>query len=185
MSFVVSSGLTEDSLAGKYIFLDNDFLSALAIDYESLAQILELSKKAALLIDPLTRFEFLQTVFLPSERAVKESFLANEVFIPAVDHQTVVQQVRANAYTLSYLYGHNGCKGASVVDLFLAGRSALHAPNSVIMTGNRKDFPNLIFDLIGVLSKDQADGTVRNYSVVTFNRTKFDTAYAKWRSLEI
>lgn len=183
MGFLVSKGLTEESLAGKYIFLDNDFLSVLSLDFDALSELLDLTQRAALLIDPLTRFEFLQTVYLPGQRAIKEAFLANEVFIPAVENPVVYPQIRDNAYTLSYLYAHHGCKGASVVDLFLAGRSVLHTPNSVIMTGNRKDFPEFVFDLIGTFSHQEKDGSVRAFAAVAFNKSKYDEAVKTWSDL--
>lgn len=186
MGFILSSNLTETTLAGKYVFLDNDFLSVVFSDYQALEDLLAISKRATLLIDPLTRFEFLQTVFLPAQRQLKEAFISqDDVFMPAVDHQTVHQQIRDNAYTLSYLYGHNGCKGASVVDLFLAGRAVLHTPNAIIITGNRKDFPDLVFDLVGVLSREDGDGGIRSYAAVQFNKAKYDTAVAKWQSLNL
>ena len=184
MSFVTTKGLTEESLAGKYIFLDNDFLSALFVDFQSLKDLLDLSKRGVLLIDPMTKFEFLQTVYMPKQRELKEAFLLNEIFISATDHQTVNQQVRDNAYTLSYLYGHHNCKGASVVDLFLAGRALLHSPNSLIITGNRKDFPDFVFDLLGVLNREE-DGSVRAYSVVSFNKDKYDAAVKIWKDLPL
>ena len=184
MSFLISKGLSEEALAGKYIFFDNDFLSVLFCDFQALENLLDISKRATLLIDPLTRFEFLQTVFLSEQRSLKESFISkDEVFIPAVEHQTVFKQIRDNAYTLSYLYGHHNCKGASIVDLFLAGRSVLHSPNSIIITGNRKDFPDFIFDMVGVFSREEENGNVRSYSAVTFNKNKYEKAEKSWRDL--
>lgn len=184
MGFILSKGLTEEVLAGKYIFLDNDFLSVLFTDYQALENLLDVSKKGTLLIDPLTKFEFLQTVFLPKQRSLKEAFIGqDDVFIPAVDHQMVYQQIRDNAYTLSYLYGHHGCKGASVVDLFLAGRAILHTPNSIIITGNRKDFPDFIFDMVGIFSREEGDGSVRSFSAVTFNKNKYQEAVRNWEDL--
>ena len=178
----ISRDLTEETLAGKYIFLDNDFLSTLFLDYQTLTDLLDLCKRGHILIDPFTRFEFLQTVYLPKQRELKESFVDSDIFIPATDHQTVNSQVRDNAYTLSYLYAHNNCKGAGVVDLFLAGRSVLHSPNSVIITGNKKHFPDVIFDMLGVLNREE-NGNVRAYSAVSFNRSKYDTAVQTWRDL--
>lgn len=182
MSFVVSKGLTEESLAGKYIFLDNDFLSALFIDYDALTEVLTLFKRGTLLIDPFTKFEFLQTVFMPKQRSLKQAFIESDIFVQAVDHHIVNVQARDNAYTLSYLYGHHNCKGASVVDLFLAGRSMLHSPNSIIITGNRKDFPDFVFNLLGVFSREE-DGNIRSYSAVTFSKDKYDDAVKIWKDL--
>lgn len=185
MSFVLSTGLTEEAFAGKYIFPDNDFLSVLFSDYSCLEDTLAITKRGSLLIDPLTKFEFLQTVYLPEQRTLKEAFIsADNVFLPSADHQTIFSQIRDNAYTLSYLYGHHGCKGASVVDLFLAGRAVLHNPNAIILTGNRKDFPAFVFDLIGVFSREEKNGDVRSYSVIAFNKSKYDEAERNWRALK-
>jgi len=184
--FLLSHGLNKDALAGRYIFLDNDFLSVIFSDGDALEDVLNLTEGSAfLMIDALTRFEFLRGVFLPARRAIAERFVDNEeAFMPAAEHPTIQKSIRDNSLILSNLYAHQKCEGASTVDLFLAGRVMLHAPKALIITGNRKDFPGFLFDIAGVLNYDvEKSGQVRAYSVIEFNKDKYDQAVAKWRAL--
>lgn len=53
---------------------------------------------------------------------------------------------------------------------------------SILVTGNKRDFPSCIFDTIGVLNFEQHDGHMRAISFVQFNSDKFEIckeAYAR------
>lgn len=188
MRFLVTEGLSEEVLRGRYVYLDNDFLSVLFEDEDALESLLELTRSAHLLIDPNTRFEFLRSVFLSTRRELLEKFIDNDdLFIPAPDHQDIFKQLRVNALTLSYLYAHNNCTSASFIDLFLASRIMLQHPKSVVITGNRKDFPSSIFKCLGILNyqveKDGKD-CVRAFWVLTFDKDKYTKAMDRWRRLK-
>lgn len=175
---VFVSGVTEKDFEGQYVFLDNDFVSLLFRDAEALGAVATLCQKGALMIDSLTRFEFLCFVFLPKQWRLKEKFIDNDkLFFPAVEHQTVFQQIRENALALSYLYAHKGRTSASPIDLFLASRVMLSAANSFIISGNRKDFPNFLFDTVGVVNyEDEQDCQTRAYAILRFNPEKYKAA---------
>lgn len=181
MALLATANLTADSFARKYIFLDNDFLGVLFHDADSLIDLSKISKKGYLIVEPLTEFEFLQSVFHPKQRDLKEKFL--EIFYPATDHQTIFTQQRKNALTLSYLYAHNGCVGVGVVDLLLASRALIHT-NALIVTGNKKHYPAVLFDTIGILNSEQRDGTIRSFPVLAFSQSKYSAALEKWKKVK-
>jgi hypothetical protein len=186
MKFVIGGDLSSEFFARKRIFIDNDFLSVLFEDFDALEQLVSLTQDGYLLIDPLTRFEFLQTVFLPAQREFKEKFIDNdEIFLPVPDHYTIFQNVRDNALKLSYVYAHSGCKGASVVDLLLASRAIIQGKDAYIITGNRKDFPALIFDTVGILSYETKEfGQIKSYPVVKFNSANYAKATRRLQDLK-
>ncbi len=101
-------------------------------------------------IDSLIEFEFLRDVFEPTQRRVKESFIAQSVFL-RVTHKEGFLELQENALLLSKIYSHKGhTKNTkiSLVDLFLGARCMLNTPSTMILTGNKKDFPNSIFDIV-------------------------------------
>lgn len=175
---VFVSGVTEKDFVGQYIFLDNDFVSLLFRDAEALDTVVTMCQKGALMIDSLTRFEFLCYVYLSKQWDLKKKFIDDsKFFTPAVEHQMVFEQIRTNALALSYLYAHKGRTSASPIDLFLASRVMLSANNSFIITGNRKDFPNFIFDTVGVVNyEDGQDCQTRAYSILRFNPRNYEIA---------
>lgn len=57
--------------------------------------------------------------------------------------------------------------------------------NAVLITGNKRDFPSIIFDVITVLNIEQkGDGSIRSFCVVKFNKDKFDICYDELQILE-
>ncbi|MCE9643835.1 hypothetical protein K8Q93_01115 [Candidatus Parcubacteria bacterium] len=181
--FYVSEGLRE-ALSGKNIFLDTDFLSTLINDDEALQDFLEISQNGFLLIDPLVRFELLRDAQLPERRRILEEFLSYPVLIPALEHPDIFKKIRENALTLSYLYAHKGFKGASTVDLHLAGRVIQHS-NSLLITGNKKDFP-LVFDTLGALiHESETDIQVRAYPILSFSKEKYKAVEDDWRKVPL
>lgn len=185
MKLVITEGLTTELIAGKYLYLDTDFLSKILDDGEALRSFTALSARAYMVIEPNIKFEFLRSVFLPEKRAALEKFIENDdLFLPATDHQSIFEKQRANALTLSYIYAQDGSKNASLVDLFLASRALIENPRALIVTGNRKDFPSTIFDAIGFLNYEERDGQVRVFSVLEFKKEKYDIAIARWRQLK-
>lgn len=65
---IYTDSLSIKKCAGKYIFLDNDFLSYLFSDEQILQEFLELLPDQNLLLDPLTEFEFLRDIHVPEQR---------------------------------------------------------------------------------------------------------------------
>lgn len=185
MQFIISSEFKE-KLSGKWIFLDNDFLSALFKEKELFQQAIKLLTYGNLIIDSLTAFEFLRDIYVPQERILREQFISKSIFIPAINQWQVLSKIQENALLLSKIYSHNGIskKKSSLVDLFLAARLMLNT-NSLLITGNKKDFPSCIFDTLGVLNYEQTgDGSIRAFSLIEFNRKKFDECYSKLEKLD-
>jgi hypothetical protein len=186
MPLMVSEGLG-DRLAGKNIYPDTNFLSVLHYDIDALIQFLELAKRGSLIIDPLIRFEFLQSVYLPQQRQILEKFIDNDkVFLPATEHQSIFKLVSENALTLSYLYAHNGCKSASLVDMFLASRVILNG-RALIVTADRRDYSPALFSLVGTLSYERNGkndmGQITCFSVLEFSKSKYEDALVRWNNL--
>lgn len=185
MRLVVTEGLITELIAGKYLYLDTDFLSKILDDSEALRCFVTLSKQAYIVIEPNIKFEFLRSVFLPEKRLALKKFIENdELFLPATDHHIIFEQQRANALTLSYIYAQDGSKNASLVDLFLASRALIENPRALIVTGNRKDFPSTIFDAIGFLNYEERDGQIRAFAVLEFKKEKYNVAIERWRQLK-
>lgn len=164
------------SIKDKYIFTDSDFLGILFQDEEALTQILELFSDNYLIVDPLIKFEFLRDVFLPAQRILREEFISNEkVFLPAETHPESLKKIQGNAILLSQIYSHKRTKAnPSVADLFLAGRVMNYLENSVLITGNRKDFPACVFRIITVLNYEQkGDGSIRSFPVLGLDKEQF------------
>ena len=163
------------SIKDIFVFVDNDFLGILFSDGEALTQISELFLNC-FIIDPLIKFEFLRDIFLPTQRIIKEEFISNShFFYPAENHQEVFKKVQGNAIYLSQIYSHNNTSAKpSIADLFLAGRLMNYAERSVLITGNKKDFPNCVFSTLTVLNYEQeGDNSIKSFPVIKFDISKF------------
>lgn len=170
-------------LDGRYIFLDSDFLSNMFHEEEFLDEALLLFSKSYPTIDPFIEFEFLRDVFLTKQRKLKENFLAKEdIFFPAVNQADISRQIHENAMILSMIYTHQAQKSSvkmnvSLVDLFLAARTMFYPSKSVLVTGNKKDYPSCIFDTLLILNWEQKDGTIRAFCCLTFSKEKFEKCF--------
>lgn len=175
------------SCKGWYLLLDNDFLGELYKDEEIVEEFLDKFRESYFIVDPITEFEFLRDVFEPQQRSIKEAFISKPMFVPVASRQEIFLRVQENALILSKIYshkGHNKNTKISLVDLFLAGRCMLNAPTIMIVTGNKKDFPNSIFDITAVINIEQGDGSIKPYSIVQFNKQKFDDCYKALLKME-
>lgn len=163
---------------GKYLLLDNDFLSEIYDSDEVLLDFIFCFEKSFVVIDHLTEFEFLRDIYEPKQRKLKELFLSAQIFQPIPNRQETFLKQQENALLLSKVYAHNGqTKGISTVDLFIAARGMLHSSTTYIVTGNKKHFPGSVFDIIGIMNVEQNDGTVKPYAIISFNKGKFDECY--------
>lgn len=130
------------SISGN-IFCDADFLTILFKSEEFLTEVLPLFSEKFLVIDVFTKLEFLRDVFLTEQRNFKEQFLSKR-FVTAEHHQEIFNALYTNALILSRIYAHRKRTGASLVDLLLAARLMRASKNSVLITGNAKDFPSFL-----------------------------------------
>lgn len=173
--------------AGKYVFLDNDFLSEIFSDEELFKKTLEFFSRGFLTIDPLIKFEFLRDTYLPEQRKLKEDFISKAVFTPAVSHNDIFVRLQSNALLLSKIYTHEkqpNCK-PSFIDLMLAGRMMFHENIGVLVTRNKKDYPSCVFDIEIVLNAERPkDGVILSYSVLCFSRRKFNVCYRNLQTLD-
>jgi predicted nucleic acid-binding protein len=164
-----------------YIFCDNDFLGIL---YHNKILFKELSIKLEekdLYIDSYTKLEFLKDVQLPKEIRLREEFL--EDFTLAEDHFEIYKNTKDNALALSRLYAHNGRAKVSLVDLFLASRIIQSKYQAYLITGNTKDFPSFIFDIVSVINYEQKDGALRAISILKVNNQKLQDSYDNYKKL--
>lgn len=173
------SGLNEDTFSQGSIFLDNDFLSVLFYDVNAFENFETLTKQGRVYIDRRTRFEFLRDVHLIAQREPKSSFLANQLF-SKTDQPPTTEQVSENALYLSYIYAHKKIRGAGYVDLQLAGITS-YFPSSFLVTGNVKDFPECVFDTIGVINYVDTS-QIRAFGVLRFNMDKYTRCAAEMES---
>lgn len=172
-NFILSESFHE-SVSGKRIYLDNDFVCELYYDKELLNEFVNLTiEKSSLIIDPLTEFEFLRSIYADVD--VREEFIHQEIFIRAINHHEIFKKIQDNALILSKIYAQHGVAvGKSPIDLFLAGRVMIDPLDKTrIITRNKKDFPSCIFDIDGLMSKVSKDETIKTYSLLCFNQESF------------
>ena len=173
---------------GKQIFIDNDFLGLLFEHEDVLRQFIELLPDCILVIDPFIELEFRRDVFLPKQRILKEEFVNGPIFLSISDEQEIYKKVRTNTLLLSQIYAHqkeNDKNTASLVDLLLAARVMFATNPSLILTGNRRDFPSCIFDTIAILNLESKNGIAQPFYLVEFNPDKFNICYKSFRKLSI
>ena len=173
---VFGDSKADTELKGKYILLDNDFLNQLFKDREVLQEFLKRFRTSFFLIDPLTKFEFLRDIHNIQQRKLREEFISQEIFyVTNSGHSQVFLQLQKNALLLSQIYSHqHQSHKPSFIDLMLAALTMYQSQTTVLMTGNKKDFPRCIFDTVTVFNVEQeGDSSMHAYSVVSFNQNKF------------
>ena len=165
-----------EELHGNYLLLDSDFLGELFNDRVVVKEFITKFQTNHYLLDALVEFEFLRDVFLPKQSALKENFISEEIFNPTVNHHDVRKNIENNAFIISKIYAHhNRSKGVSYVDLCLAGRVMANYQNWNLVTGNKKDFPDFLFDICQIILIKRHDETYKPYYILKFNKDKFDT----------
>ena len=66
----------------------------------------------------------------------------------------------------------------SVVDLILSARLMNYPEHYVLVTGNVKDFPEIIFDTKSVLTiRKPGDGDLKTFGIMQFNIKKYEHCY--------
>lgn len=164
----------DEIIGGKSVYLDNDFLSRW-LEPEVFTILAERLSTSYLTIDPLTRFEFLRDVFLPTERKLKEEFISQEIFFADLNHQEIFAKLQNNALLLSKIYSHKRQnRGNSLVDYFLAARLIYRNGRALLITGNIKDFPDCVFNVVSTINITSNDGRLICYGIIEFDREKFD-----------
>jgi hypothetical protein len=162
--------------------LDSDFLSVLSENEEAFAGFVSLTPKSYLVVDPFTRFEFLQTVFLKARRGALEAFLNLPYFVIAESHQVVLMPILENALKLSWIYAHQKCTSASPIDRIMASRAIYQ--KCLIITGNRRDFPGCAFKLVGVINFEKNNpAQVQAFSVLEYDQVAYKRAVTDWKAI--
>jgi hypothetical protein len=191
MNIFPSSSLTPDLVAGQQIYLDADMLGVLVRDKtgEQANQFFGLFAGATFIIHPLIRFEFLRDIFVPKQRAIKEDFIDDkEWFVHDVDHQEVHVKVRDRAMDLSQIYAHAGQKtrhtGWSTIDLILAARVGTGNKDTLLLTGNRKDYPSVVFDQLATIVFSNSDDSQSVFTLLRFNADAYSACMDGIKRLE-
>ncbi len=186
---VLPSENLKNVFENKYVYLDNDFLGILSEDEELFQSVLSFCG-SNLAVDPFTQIEFLRDIFIPKQIQAKEKFIFNDFFVPIITHQDIYKKLQKNALLLSKIYKHQmqkkkyiACK-PSIVDLLLAARLMHYPNNSVLITGNKKDFPSCIFDSLGVINYEDNGGYMRSFTVIQFNKDLFETSLEELEKME-
>lgn len=174
MKILFATANNQKEIRNRYVYLDNDFVSFLYQNYESITEIESIFSECHLWVDPLTKFEFLRGIYVPREKELMTRFINS--FEEPINHNDIFVKMRENALNLSLIYSHRGrTKGVSTVDLLLAGR-LMYQQNfkPLLVTGNKKDFPSFIFDLVGVINnEDKNTGNINSFSILEFNSDKY------------
>lgn len=171
----------------QYIFVDNDFLNCLFKNADFFKSFISISQSGSLIYDPFIDFEFLRGIFVHRERVLRERFLALDLFIQAANHQEIYMKLQENALILSKILAINKIYSASTIDLLLMGRVITYNPDEhVIITGNKKDFPSCLFDVVEIINAySESNNSILNFFIIKFNRKKFDKEYQKLEKLSM
>jgi len=162
-------------LKDRYIYLDNDFLSFIYRNEYAFVSVFEYLKKSFLIVDPLTKFEFLRGMFVPTEKNNMEKF-TNRFLMSINGTDKVFQNLQKDALDLSLIYSHKGrTNGVSTVDLLLAGRLIHNKEmNPLLITGNKKDFPYFVFDTKSVFNiENSKNGEMSTFFILELNQLNF------------
>ncbi len=161
----------------KYIFVDNDVLLILSTNEEFAKDFFEVFQNARLTLDPFTEIEFLRGTYLLDQIKIKEQIIST-AFEVTINHQDHFIKLQQNFLILSQIYRKKQqALGASFVDLMIAARAMLNAHNSLLLTGNRKDFPPCLFDTVMVINQEKPSGETRNFHLLSFNIDHFKKEY--------
>lgn len=120
-------------------------------------------------------------------RLIKERFLNSPLFkkISRELHLEFLPKFTDNALLLSSIYTLKQYKGASsYVDLILAGMLISLSGKGALLTGNAKDFPRCVFDVLSVINVDQEDGHMKAFCIVGFNKEKFEQCNKELKELD-
>ena len=144
-----------------------------------------------ILIDPLIEFEFRRNVFLPKESLLKKNFIDDDTYFSKVNsHPEVFNHILENALILSKIYAlKKQALNCSFTDLLLAGRLMLIRDIAVLVTGNRKDYPECVFETKGIINvdipkSDKTNGSIKCFSILNFNQQKFNNCLNQLEKLK-
>ena len=178
----------QNTLLRPYIFVDNDVLAELHNNPELVENLTSSLNSRKLYLHPLTAFEFLRDIPFLETRLLKERFLNSSIFkkIGPETHLKFLGKFTDNALLLSSIYKLKQYKGdSSYVDLILGGMLMSMSDQGALLTGNAKDFPRCIFDVLSVINVDQDDGHMKAFCIVGFNKEKFEKCNSDLQKFEL
>ncbi len=177
---IVSSESLSKIVKDRYILTDTCFLLEQFNNEEFLKVSLRIFSESYLMVEPLIKLEFLRDIYTPEQIAMREEFISKDIFVPAPLHSDIYKQIHDNALAISKIYGHNKNKhqaNASVVDLILGARMLLTDSSYLLITANVKDFPSILFDLLGtIVFRENGNGKLKTFGVLAFSRKKWEAS---------
>ncbi len=184
MRLLKTEGFCQE-LLDHLVCVDTDFLGFIFRHDPVLQLFNELAQKSSFLIDSLTEFEFMRDVYAPKQRFLRERFIKQDFFKKAPSGLSLGKSIQENALILSKIYAlNNRSKGVSFVDLMLSGR-IIAQKKTLILSGNKKDFPSCVFEAKGVLNfEDNGFPAPKSFWLISYNETKFDTCYQHLKKVE-
>lgn len=177
----------QNTLLRPYIFVDNDVLKELQSNPSLVENLTAALNSRKLYVHPLTEFEFLRNISILETKLIKERFLNSFLFkkIGPETHLKFIPKFTDNALLLSSIYTLKQYKGdSSYVDLILAGMLMSLSDRGALLTGNAKDFPRCVFDVLSVINVDQEDDHMKAFCIVGFNKEKFDKCNKELKELD-
>jgi len=67
---------------------------------------------------------------------------------------------------------------------FMASKVMFYHDKALIVTGNKRDFPSSVFDIVEVISLEKGDGDMQSFCVLEFNKEKFDERLARLKEVK-
>lgn len=166
-----------DKVDSKYLLIDTNLLSRLYKSDVLYAEfMLHIPNTSHLIIHELVEFEFLRDTYVPADFANKRnflkfdsgSFLNKHTFNHETFSKTIVQ-----AMQLSGMYRClKSERSPSLVDLCLAVLA--EDPKYLILTENKEDFPQSIFDLVTLFCIPDDAHHIHTYYVLDVNESKIN-----------
>ncbi len=169
-------------LNDKYIFVDNDVLVSIFLESSIQDGFFQEFAHSHLLIDPLTKFEFLRVVQVDAAAKtpdLRQEFLLNDEFTHASYHSEQFNRATQMVLELAQQYSRKNIKGVSFIDFMLGVRLLMNPVQHLLVTRNRKDFPPLFFSVVSLLTWVKPDGFAENMYVLQFNIQAYDRHRSK------
>lgn len=168
----------------KTIFVDNDILGELYRSASLCEEIFRLLPTPLRTVD-LIEFEFLRDIFDSKTLKLKREFI-NSPFFEKLESEIfykIFPMLLDNSLLITQVYKHQKYEGnSSPTDLLLASLMMILTNEAILLTSNKKDFPNCVFDTLEVINMEKDNGQLRSLCLLSFNKENYNSCMEKLKS---
>jgi hypothetical protein len=158
------------------LLLDNDALSK-STNSGVISDLFKYANSigSKLILESMTKIEYLRDLYNPKGELIREAIV--EKFEEAVIQREVMKKIVDNSILISKILKRcNNKNSTDFVDLFLIGRVMLQHTTLGIISGNKSDFPDTIFDCVSIIRISNGINSHVFYEM-NFNSDKFNEEY--------